>query len=63
MFLSFCLSYFNKIFQSHLQRIEMMIPSKFVFQNPCFVFSLKLKITITILQIYSAFLQKALVAK
>lgn len=53
--LSFYLSYFNNLFQNHLQRIEMMSPSEFVFENLCFVFPLKFKITITTLQIYSAF--------
>ena len=61
--LSSYLSYFNNLFQNHMQRIEMMSPSKSVFQNLCFVFPLKFKITITTLQIYSVFLQKALVAK
>lgn len=63
MFLNFCQSGFNENFQNHLQRIEIMSPSTFVFQNLCFVFSLKFKITITTLQIYSAFLQKALAAE
>lgn len=43
MFTRLCQSCFNKNFQNHLQRIEMMIPSKSVFQNPSFVFPLKFK--------------------